>query len=404
MTGQTFSLVSFLGRATQNPQTGYRQANYHFPDGTVHTTPYFGLALLKVLQPDALVLFGTSGSMWDVLIEQLATADEEEGLRLRLIEAAAHNAVDDTLLAELTGLVERALGLPCTLKLIDYGRDTTGQAQILSTIATTVPAGRVAIDLTHGFRHLAAIGLLSAFFLKQVQNLTIDGLYYGALDMTADGQTPVVRLDGLLAIERWLDALSRFDQNGDYGVFAPLLEADGAPADKAQCLVDAAFFERTLNLQKAQQRIQTFLSVLDHPLPGTSGLFQAALQKRLAWARASSPDQYQRRLAYYYLGQSDYLRAALLGFEAVITRQCSQRALAWQDYRNGRSPAEAAFEAEIKAGDYPREQEQAYWLLKNTRNALAHGSHEAQSRLRQTLADPERLPRELRNAMQTLLG
>lgn len=63
----TTTLVSFLGRARQDPTTGCRLATYRFPDGTEQTTPFFGLALRRVLAPDRLVLLGTRGSMWDLL-------------------------------------------------------------------------------------------------------------------------------------------------------------------------------------------------------------------------------------------------------------------------------------------------------------------------------------------------
>lgn len=400
----SMTLVSFLGRARQDPKTGYRTARYRFANGAIHSTPFFGLALREVLNPDQLVLLGTAGSMWDVLIEQFATEGEDEELRLRLIEAATENAVDAALLDAVTPLIERALGVSCKLRLIDYGRDAEGQARILDDIAEAVEYGRVSIDLTHGFRHLAAIGALSAFFLERVRGLTIDGLYYGALDMTEDGETPVVRLDGLLNIERWLDALSRFDQNGDYGLFAPLLRADGVAADKVQCLIEAAFFERTLNLSDARRRILTFLPVLDAPLTGVSALFQSSLAKRLDWVRGAGLMAYQKRLATFYLRQGDYVRAAILGFEAVITRECDRRKYGHQDHQKDRKPAEEAFEAEIRAGDHPRSVGDGYWMLKNLRNALAHGNPAALEPVRQIVASPERLPLELQRAMDRVLN
>jgi len=403
MTKATRTLVSFLGRASKDPKTGYQTANYQFPDGTVLTTPFFGLALLEQLHPERLVLFGTSGSMWYVLTERLAVEGQDEELRLRLIEAATGNAVDNALLDAVTPLVERALGLPCALRLIDYGRDAAGQARILNAIAETVPTGRVTIDLTHGFRHLAAIGLLSAFFLERVRGLEIEGIYYGALEMTENSRTPVVRLDGLLAITRWIDALNRFDQNGDYGLFAPLLKDDGVPADKADCLVDAGFFERTMNLSDARRRILSFLPVLDQPLNGVSELFHAALAERLSWVRGASLMEHQQRLARFYLNQGDYLRGAILGFEAVVTRECERRGLDPQNFKQGRDPAAADFEAEIRAGKHTDAVREGYWLLKDLRNALAHGNPASRDDVRKIVSTPDRLPRELRRALDRLL-
>ncbi|WP_295542552.1 TIGR02221 family CRISPR-associated protein [uncultured Thiohalocapsa sp.] len=398
------TLVSFLGRARLDPKTGYQVAHYRFADGTTKETPFFGLDLLEVAQPDRLVVLGTSGSTWDVLIEQCAVDGEEEELRLRLIEAASEQRVDASLLAAVEPLVERALGVRCLLRLIDYGRDEQGQARILETIAEAVPRGRVVIDLTHGFRHLAAIGALSAFFLERVRGLRVEGLYYGALDMREQGVTPVVRLDGLMTIEHWLDALSRFDQNGDYGLFAPLLERDGVPADKVRCLVEAAFFERTLNLADARRRILTFLPVLDTPLNGVSALFRPALAEQLDWVRAAGLMAYQHRLARFYLRQGDYVRAAILGFEAVITRECDRRKFGQHDHQQDRKPAEDAFEAEIRAGEHPRAVAEGYWMLKNLRNALAHGNPASLIHVRQIVVNPQRLPGALNDALQRVLG
>src|SRR6202035_5992569 len=66
--------------------------------------------------------------------------------------------------------------------------------------------GEVSFDLTHGFRHLGMVGMLSAVMLERIGRLTTRSLWYGALDMTdcATGITPVLPLDALNAIQRWI--------------------------------------------------------------------------------------------------------------------------------------------------------------------------------------------------------
>ena len=251
------TLVSFLGKGRDNPQTGYRQATYRFPDGSTETTAYFGLALTRHLAPDRLVLLGTAGSMWDVLVENLpGIGGEDDALRLALMDAVAAQRVDQPLLDRVAPLVERALGRPVQLLCIPFGRDAAEQRAILDAIAQAAPNGQVSLDLTHGFRHLPMLGLLSAFVLDGLGR-QVAGLYYGALDMSADGIAPVLRLDGLIAVQRWVDALASFEASGDYGLFAPLLERDGVPADKARCLHEAAFFERTFNVSDAARQPRT---------------------------------------------------------------------------------------------------------------------------------------------------
>ncbi|MBK8638159.1 MAG: TIGR02221 family CRISPR-associated protein [Chromatiaceae bacterium] len=403
------TLVSFLGKNTGDPKTGYRTATYRFADGHDHVTPFFGLALARDLNPDLMVILGTSGSMWDVLIEHLAEDEKDEAAeetRLELMEAVRNATVDAALLQRVQPLAERHMARPLILRLIPYGRDDQEQAGILQAIAAAVPPGRVHIDLTHGFRHLAALGLLSAFFLECLARLKVSGLYYGALDMTRDGVTPVLRLDGLLAIQRWIDALDRFDQSGDYGVFAPLLVADGIAEDKARCLEDAAFHERTFNLSGARRKLMTFLPLLDAGLPGSAALFQNQMKERLAWARESDLAVNQQRLAYLYLDRRDYARAAIFGWESLITRECGARGYDSQDYRSGREPATDALDAEVRARAkrLPPDWITAYWTLKSLRNGLAHGNPASVDQVRKIIASPTRLPDELRRAFDRLLN
>lgn len=399
------TLVSFLGKNIGDPKTGYREATYRFPDGREIQTPFFGLAMTEVIAPDRVVILGTAGSMWEVLIEHLAAETEAEEIRLALMDAAQRATVDAAMLEQVRPLVERRLGRPAELRLIPYGRDDDEQRGILRAIADAIPTGRAVLDLTHGFRHLAALGLLSAFFLERMAKLDVAGLYYGALDMTQNGITPVVRLDGLIAIQRWIDALDRFDQSGDYGVFAPLLTADDVPRDKARCLEDAAFHERTFNIKDARRKLQTFLPVLDAPLTGASGLFQKKLAERLSWIKETSLDEHQRKLAYIYLNRRDYVRAAVFAWEGIITRECAGNGLDPQDFgeEGDRAQGEKALRERLK-------QEGEVWSdsphrrIKELRNSLAHGSPPWTQMLRNALSDPAKLHKQLEADLRRALG
>lgn len=234
----THTLVTFLGRSPRDRGGTYRTATYDFGDGRRDETSFFGLALTRYLQPDRLVVLGTPGSMWDALVGHAAEAGREEA-QIALIDAVDRGAVDQALLDQWEDVLRCAAGCLAALKLIPFGRSDGEQRKILETIAEFVANDEVSFDLTHGFRHLGMVGMLSAFMLERIGRLRVRSLWYGALDMTENGVTPVLRLDGLAAIERWIAALDRFDASGDYGVFAPLLEADGLPPDKARCLEEA---------------------------------------------------------------------------------------------------------------------------------------------------------------------
>lgn len=391
-------LVSFLGKGSADSKTGYRPATYQFDDHTTRQTPFFGLALAQQIKPDEIVILGTAGSMWDVLVEHLAGQQEFEEARLALMEAASLSEVTAAQLQPVKALVQQRLGCAVAFHLIPYGRTEQEQTDILQTIAAAVPKGnKIILDLTHGFRHSTSLGLLSAFFLERMAQLEIGGLYYGALDMTdrSTNITPVIRLDGLLTLQRWVDALSRFDHSGDYGLFAPLLVEAGIARDKAACLEKAAFCERTFNLADARSQLQTFLPILDQPFSGIAKLFQAQLLERLAWARKGTLPDWQTHLAYRYLKQQDYVRAVIFGWEALTSRECEpSQVFAYESRQLAAEKVEAKLQGQALA---------SYKTLKHLRNSLAHGIPADNKKIRAIVADFGRLPTELQHILAQLL-
>lgn len=392
------ALVTFLGRA--DPRVGYRETTYRFPDGGCCKTNFFGLALAEHLRPDRLVILGTRGSMWGALVEHVAAGSEEEAARLALIEAEAEGAVDQALLDRVSGMLRRAAPCAVAPRLIPFGRTEGEQHAILATISDVVGRGEVSFDLTHGFRHLGMVGMLSAFLLQRMGRLALRSLWYGALDMKEDGVAPVLRLDGLAAIERWVSALDRFDASGDYGVFAPLLEADGVPADKASCLAQAAFHERTLNLGDAWRKLQTFRMGVTGPLAGASGLFQRQLEQRMKWIEKKELWARQRELARQHLARNDFVRAAVFAWEALVSSACKGHEF---QNRETREAASKALEEKFKSPDCEPPWRDAFRTVRTLRNALAHGTPPEDERFRGLLAAPEKLRPALQEAIGWLL-
>ena len=401
------TLITFLGKGRDNQATGYRTARYRFADGTMRETPYFGMALAAEIRPDRIVMLGTGSSMWDVLVEHFAADGDDEALRMELMDAVAAGSVDEQLLARVAPLLTSAIGTQVEPHLIGTARDASGQNAILELIADNVCAGQVSVDLTHAFRHLGMIGFQSAFMLERLApgSITIDGLWYGALDMTADGVTPVLRLDGLQDIQHWIDALNRFDASGNYGVFAPLLEKDGMPANIARCLREAAFRESTMNLKGAREKLLTVLKVLEAPMPGASGLFQGRLRAQLLWAREGSYSEYQRILALRALDRRDYSRASMLGVEAILSRLCEEEGMDALSYEDRDSIRNSLRESTRQSSN-----RDAHRALNTLRNSMVHGTLPeywikiGDREARQVLQNESELDRVLRDSLVGLLG
>jgi len=354
------TLVSFLGKGQADKTTGYRTARYRFDD-VVREAPYFGLALTERLRPERLILVGTAGSMWDVFFEQQGASDED---LLALIDAVAKGQVDEALLERHRARLSEKLGRPVDCLLIPYARDAGEQIAVLGQLAAAVKQKeRIVLDVTHAFRHLPMLALVAARYLTHVAEVVIDGIYYGALEMTPpDGTTPVLRLDGMLRMLDWVEALATYEKDGDYGVFAPLLDRDGMPAKKAGLLELAAFFERASNPAKAREKIGSVFPAIEAHEGQLAALFKGELKKRIAWFRGDSRHAWELALADAYLARRDYVRTAIFLYEAFVSRAAAQAQRDVNDYRQREEAWQTA-----KQNNKPARK------LEYLRNALTHG-------------------------------
>lgn len=399
------TLVTFLGKGRVDAATGYRSATYQFPDRQQYTTPFFGLALAEVLQPKRLVIFGTSGSMWGVLLEHLATQHAINGIGDELRQAEVESRVDQGMLDRASAVLSAEFETDVHLGLISSAQTALEQIDLLSAIDHAVPReGELHIDVTHGFRHLGMMGLLSADLLQRMRpGLHVHSLWYGALDMTRDGVTPVLTLDGIQAVQLWIRAFDQFEVSDDYGLFAPLLEADGLPPRMARRLTEASLFESLGNVYEAARCIVEVLPALARPLPGASGLFQDTLRGRLTWATASDFGGQQRELAMRALRRGDMPRALLMGLEAFITRLCLEEGA---DPKNvsDRLRLSDEYHKKAKQRELPPEAAFAFMTLKSLRNAYAHGSVPTHPKAKSIWESPQALPEEVKRSLEVLLG
>lgn len=381
------TLISFLGKGAADKNTGYRTARYRFAPDFVRTVPYFGLALTEYLKPERLVLVGTAGSMWDVFFEQQTELDEE------LIEAVSKQDVTDELLACHRQPLADKIGCPVDCLLIPYARDTAEQIDILGALSAAVRSGeKIALDVTHGFRHLPMLALVAARYLGHVARVQIEDIYYGALDMTPPGgETPVLKLGGMLRLLDWVEALATYDKDGDYGVFAPLLQQDGMP--QAKFLAEAAYFERSSNPVQARQRLTSVDRALaDHTGP-MAALFKDELRKRIAWYRGQTRHEWELALADAYLKRRDYVRAAIFLHEAFVSRAAFERKLNHNDRNDREEARKDSKQGNKQACD-----------LEYLRNALAHGIKPDDREITNIVGDEQRLAQRLGEFRRTLFG
>lgn len=251
------------------------------------------------------------------------------------------------------------------------------------------------------------IGFLSSFMLSRVrQKFEVKTLWYGALEMTEEGVTPVLKLDGLDRVRQWLEALNRFDATGNYRVFGSLLTKDGVASNLTKHLEKAAFYERTLNLPKAVNEINHFKRVLRPDLKGASGLFKEKLAERLKWVNLDKLSKQQAQLARQYWQRRDYVRAALFGWESLVSQECEKSKLDPKSYadREGQNRHKIVENFALRDGQNREEVKDACKQLNQIPNALAHGTRRKISDdVKRMLQDESKLHDGLKKAFDYLL-
>lgn len=177
---------------------------------------------------------------------------------LDLSEAVDSKNVSPEHLQPFEDYLSQSLNAEVHCVLIPFAKNPKEQIEILSVLAENLNENEdVVIDVTHGFRHLPMLSLVAARFLKTVKKIDVQQIYYGAFEMSKNNKTPVLELESLLTMLDWVDALSTFDKDGDYSVFAPLLQQQGMTDTDAKQLSQASFYERISNASNASQKIGT---------------------------------------------------------------------------------------------------------------------------------------------------
>ena len=397
------TLISFLGKSKLNQQTGYRKANYDFGNGILKEVSFFGIGLTEVLKPHKLILIGTAGSMWDVFFDHHTPENEQV---LNLVDAVAESRVDESLLTSCEEEIGRMLGCEVKCLIIDYAGNEAEQIHLLSQIAEQLEEGEeISMDVTHSFRHLPMLALVAARFLNKIKNICANNIYYGALEMIdkETGTTPVITLGGMLKMLDWVDALATYQQNGDFSPVAQLFAAENE-AEAAQNLKNAAFYENTNQIAKARKPLQDFRKQqINKPL---IYLFMPILQNRTQWVEQPRYADRQQYMAEHYLQQRDYLRAAILAQEALISRLVQQQGNKDPQNYAFRKVEKENLDQDIKDRNANKKKitpaQQAYIDLRDIRNALAHGARPHKADIQAAIDSEDRLKQTFQKILQEI--
>jgi len=401
MTANT--LVTCIGASA--PGRSYVPSVHHFPGGAMRRSSFVGFSLLAHGEHDRLVVLGTHGSHWHELCHgHPAEGDSElEQVELRLLGAQEQGVIPRALLDELEATLARALGIEVMLELISECVTDDEQQALLATLVQAVDGSdRVSMDITHGYRHLPMLLMTAALCLRALKpEVCIEHIWYARLLTGTDApeqQAEVHNLSGVLHFADWLAAMQDNAQTGGYAAVARLV--DDKPL--AQAMTAAGFYGSIHQDDAARREAARARALLQaRTLGGAGQLFQPQLEARLGWFENRPLFQRQGGLARQALERGDFLRAAMLGFEAYVSRRVHLDCGPNTDASQGavRESTKRRFED----GGTANQDWADYLLLRDIRNALAHGAVPGSDAGRAALASSDAMDRALRTAFQRLL-
>ena len=301
---------------------GYESVKYRFEDNDLsEETPFFGIALYKHLQRtrkiDKIIVLGTTGSSWDAWWE----ADEKlrnDDKYCQLFDRVKQGERDEVLLGEISNALSEVFGCTFVCKYIPEDAKEDSCREIMSLIDSELDkSDELHIDVTHGFRFLPMIELMSTFFLKS-KGVGIGGIYYGALEKkdTLTNNVPVADLSSLAGMQEWIEAMALFRTTGN-----PTLLAKIDSMKDFKIHLEQYYFNIQMNNIRNACRFANNIKglVVDGKLPPEGELFRNELLDQFEWAANDHYADQQYRQFKSALENGDMLKAVLLLFEMTIT-------------------------------------------------------------------------------------
>lgn len=382
-------LITILGKPDTAGTQRYRPTTYTFPDGrTSREHAFFGIALYQWWQAgkqgkiDELVVVGTPTSAWDALYElhpAIESDDELAQVWLELKERVdSQTGASQHDLSAVEHVLEHVLE-HVSVRCVVVGEcvEPEEQVALLHTLTHTMRSqDHVVLDLTHGYRHLGLIAFEALLFAAHARGVCVDGVYYALFGK----QARAASLDGMQTLAAWSEALAIFRRTGVLGPLVPLMREISpqcaAPLAALAYQLSINTFDRA-HLSWNQLRGQL---TRERDQPGILGMASGALLEEMTKIFGEGDAHlcdWQLAISHKALESGDYMRAALMLYEAVISAaiyDVTRRSDSFlrQDVNQALTSEKSPVQRECFADAHE------FWIFKTlsfVRNTIAHGSN-----------------------------
>lgn len=186
----------------------------------------------------------------------------------------------------------------------------------------------IILDITHAFRSIPLLIFIVAAYLRQVKNVKLKHIIYGAFDARNQdtNQTPIFDLTPFVELLDWMNAVNVFQNSGDSRSIAGL----NVPSDTAVALTrlsDALLTNRTLEAQNAAFDFNglNFNSPQAPPFQMLIDQLKKSYQQMAVYNPTGKPKQSlkaQYHQIKWYVENRHYLQAITLMREWIISWKC----------------------------------------------------------------------------------
>lgn len=296
--------------------------------------------------------------------------------------------------------------------------------ELLQIMAKAIPEKcELMLDLTHGFRHVPFVLYALALYLSSFRGVVITSAWYGKTEgIPKDDPKPLIRIDSLLELPKWLYAVRLFQDTGAtralsqrFGTLEAALPKgrERGPARNAMKALTgfSLAYEEGMPLELGLEAAKLHRTMQNHPLGELPGInlpladdLGAHIKEAVTPWRFTQPEKLaqgntigkwkkegltlnsdelrrQARLVDAYLGRGQYAQALRLMREWVVSLGALHRKSAgeWLG-RKARTSIERELgaieiverESRVALTDEQHQWAQFWQVLGNLRNGIAH--------------------------------
>ena len=355
-------LISFIGGSKKDG--AYKSAKYRFEEEVIENY-LFGMALFEYLtkrgEDIELLFIGTTGSKWPELIKAIPSTYKSLEVN-ETPEKSAHQEeksnYSEQQVSELISKVKTIIGKEVHYILLENPPKSEDISKsIIQKVLSLGDYKKIILDITHAYRFVPYIVLLDLMLFKKLKYFELE-IYYGFLEYTLeDGLKPVMHLDHLEELIKLNEALSTFENAGDFRGYFNIVAPDQEIANKAYFEVEINR-PATSSLKELQQRFKIKKDYLNP-------LHQEVVSTYFEGLTAKHSEERRKNRAKFFYDRGQYLKAITLLYEAILVKGIKSKGLGNErDYKNREKIKEIL--------DNTKDRD---WLkFRNLRNACVHGT------------------------------